>query len=146
MCVLYFTFCSKYSIFHEDLSYLNIFFSSFFVSKSKYLSPEKEIVVCWKESTARKTHVKQPHFYPIISYQIQKLNIQQHNVLAFLTKNLRKTFHTWTHEIDFVYLSICLSLFYMRGSIFGNLNPYNRGDLLLSLLWYSPLKDSLKQL
>ena len=48
-CVLYFTFCSQYSIFDEDLSYMNIFFSSLIVRKSKYLSPEKEKVDCWKE-------------------------------------------------------------------------------------------------
>ena len=79
-CVLYFIFCSKYSIFDEDLSYLNIFFSSFIISKSKYLSPQKEIVDYWK------THPKQPHFYPIISYQIHKLSIQQHNILVFFKK------------------------------------------------------------
>ena len=92
------------------------------------------IVDCWKESTARKTHRKQPHFYPIISYQIQKLSIRQHNVLAFLKKYLVKTFHTWTREIGFVCLSICLSFSYMKGPIVGNLTPYNRRDLLLSLL------------
>ena len=144
MSVLCFILCSKYSIFDEDLSYLNIFFSSFIVSKSKYLSPYHQIIDCWKESTARKTHVKQPHFYPIIIYQIQKLSIQQYNVLAFLKKYLIKTFHNWTEEITFVYLSICPSLFYMRGSIVGNLTHYNREDLLLSLLCDSPLKDSLK--
>ena len=72
--------------------------------------------------------------------------MQQHNVLAFLKKYLIKTFHTWTHEIAFVYLSICPSLFYMGDSIVANLTVYNRGELLLSLLWYSPPKDSLKQL
>ena len=72
--------------------------------------------------------------------------MQQHNVLAFLKKYLIKTFHTWTHEIAFVYLSICPSLFSMGDSIVANLTLYNRGELLLSLLWYSPPKDSLKQL
>ena len=95
-----------------------------------------------KESNARKTHIKQPLFYPKISYQIQKLSIQQHNVLAFLKKYLIKTFLAWTHEISFVYLSICPSLFYMADSIVWDLTLNNRGDLWLSLLWYSPMKDS----
>ena len=102
------------------------------VNQSTYHLQKK--IDCWKESTAGKTHVKQLHFYPIISYQIQKLSIQQHNVLAFLKNFLIKTFLTWTHERGFVYLSIYLSFFYMRGSIVGNLTPYHRGDLSLSLL------------
>ena len=89
---------------------------------------------------------KTTQFYPITSYQIQKLSIEQHNVLAFLKKNLIKTFLNWTHEIAFVYLSICTSLFNMRGFIVGNLNTYNREDLWLSLLWYSPLKVGLTRL
>ena len=104
------------------------------------------MVDCWKKSNAGKTHVKQPHFYPIISYQIQKLSIQQHNVLAFLKKCLIKSFLTWTQEIAFVYLSICPSLFYLRGSIVWNLTPYNMRDLWWSLLWYSPLKVGLTRL
>ena len=145
-CVLYFIFCSKYFIFDEDLSYLNIFFSSFIVSKLIYLSPWKEIVDCWKESTAGKTHVKQPHFYPIIGYQIQNLSIQQHNVLAFLKKFLIKTFLTWTHESAFFYLSICPSLFYMRGSIVGNLSLYHTGDLFYCIHHWRILCSSYRRL
>ena len=111
-CVLYFIFCSKYSIFDQNLTYLNIFFSSFIVSKSRYLSPWKVIVECWKESTATKTHVKQPHFYPIISYHIQKLSIRQYYVLAFLKKYLTKTCHTWTHKITS--LSFHLSITFLH--------------------------------
>ena len=90
-------------------TWIYFFLHLLYVNKSTYRL--KKIVDCWKETTARKTHVKQLHFYPIISYQIQTLSIQEHNVLAFLKKYLIKTFLTW-----------------------------NRRDVWLSLLWYSPLK------
>ena len=79
------------------------------VNQSTYHLQKK--IDCWKESTAGKTHVKQLHFYPIISYQIQKLSIQQHNVLAFLKfffdKNLSHL-NTWKGFCLSFHLSITL--------------------------------------
>ena len=119
------------------------FFSSFIISKSKYLSPWKEIVDCRKESTARKTHLKQPHFYPINSNQIQKLSIQQHNILDFLKKTFDKDLLHFNKQNRFC-LSFHLSITFSHNSFHSwKPHPLQQGDLL-SLWWYSPLKDSLE--
>ena len=86
-------------------TWIYFFLHLLYVNQSTYRL--KKIVDCWKETTARKTHVKQMHFYPIISYQIQTLSIQEHNVLAFLKKYLIKTFSLETGEMyDYLFYGI----------------------------------------